>query len=129
MWQFAVQEIPRIARRLSHPTNPKVWRTETHGNLGIFEILGPHRVEIRRLLRTHGVRRLRVYGSVARGDADYRSDVDLLVDWLTPGKWNGVERLAGDLEELLKRPVQVHAEKDTYWAIRDRILSEATEFL
>src|ERR1700674_3837622 len=31
--------------------------------------------------RKHGAREIRVYGSVARGEATDQSDLDLLVDW------------------------------------------------
>ncbi len=44
-----------------------------------------HHAEIHRLAEKHGVRNIRVFGSVARGDAEAKSDVDLLVE-LEPGR-------------------------------------------
>lgn len=128
LWRFVSEEVPRIARQLSHPKFPPAWKDEPHGHLGIADVLGPHRAEIRYLLRKHHVRRLRVYGSVARGEADDRSDVDLLVQWQRRERRNNAARLASELEELLDRRVQVYTEAGIYWAVRDRVLSEATEF-
>jgi predicted nucleotidyltransferase/uncharacterized protein with HEPN domain len=128
LWRIASIEIPAVARRLSRPRMPRVWRNEPRGNLGINEVLGPYRTKIRRLLRKHGVRRLRVYGSVARAEADGRSDVDLLVDWSKPRGRNCTMQLASDLEMVVRRHVQVFTEEGTYWAVRDRVLSEAIEF-
>jgi predicted nucleotidyltransferase len=47
--------------------------------MGIEE-LKRRRDEILRVAASHGARRVRVFGSVARGEADERSDVDFLVD-------------------------------------------------
>ena len=121
-------DVPRIAHQLAHSTSPSIWKSEPHGNLGITDILEPQRAEIRVLLREYGIRRLRVYGSVARGEADGRSDVDLLVEWRRCDGLNSAERLAFDLGELLDCRVQVFTEEGTYGAVRDRVLSEATEF-
>ncbi len=40
-----------------------------------------HRQEILRIAAKHGARNVRVFGSVARGEAHPESDVDLLVEW------------------------------------------------
>ena len=42
-------------------------------------LIEAHRSEIRALAEHHGIRDVRVFGSMARGDADETSDVDLLV--------------------------------------------------
>ncbi|CAN5598587.1 hypothetical protein BH24GEM3_BH24GEM3_03060 [soil metagenome] len=44
-----------------------------------LERLREHREEILRLAAEHGVREIRVFGSVVRGEAGPESDVDLLV--------------------------------------------------
>jgi predicted nucleotidyltransferase len=82
-------------------------------------------VEIRRLARLHGVRRLRVFGSQGRGAASPASDLDLLVD-LGPGR--DLLDLAGfklDLQELLGCKVDVVTEKSLSPYLRERILAEA----
>jgi predicted nucleotidyltransferase len=81
--------------------------------------------EIRRAARAHGVRRLRVFGSRARGEARAQSDLDLLVD-LRPGR--DLLDLAGfklDLEEALGCKVDVVTEKSLSPYLRERILAEA----
>lgn len=56
----------------------------------------PHVAEV--LLR-YGATNLRMFGSVARGDAREDSDLDLLID-LVPGPGNELLRVAGLAEEL-----------------------------
>jgi len=63
--------------------------------------LRSHRTEILRIARARGASHLRVFGSVARGDAADSSDVDFLVD-LDPDR--GLFDLGGllmDLRDLL----------------------------
>ena len=50
-----------------------------------LESLREHKDEILRLAEKHGARNVRVFGSVARGDAKESSDLDLLVEW-EPGR-------------------------------------------
>jgi predicted nucleotidyltransferase len=93
--------------------------------MGIDEILGPKREEILRIAARHGVTSIRVFGSVARGEAGPESDVDFLVEIggkLTP--WFPVGLLR-DLEELLGRKVDVATPNGLHWYIKDRILAEA----
>ncbi len=47
-------------------------------------LVAAHRDELREVLRRHGVTNARLFGSVARGDDNEDSDVDLLVDF-APG--------------------------------------------
>ena len=51
----------------------------------VYELLTSRRNEILRLATDHGARNVRVFGSVARGEADAKSDVDFLVD-MEPGR-------------------------------------------
>ena len=98
----------------------------TKRGLGIEEIISNKREDIVRLATKHGAFDVRVFGSVARGEADLDSDLDLLVNWdyehISP--WGGVE-LDMELEALLGRKVDVVSEKGLYWYIRDRVLKEA----
>ena len=41
-------------------------------------VINRHRAEILAIAKRHGIREVRVFGSMARGDADDDSDVDLL---------------------------------------------------
>jgi uncharacterized protein len=84
------------------------------------------RQEILRLAELRGARNIRVFGSVARGEANENSDLDLLVEW-EPGRslLDHVE-LVQDLEELLGIKVHIGTENSLHWYVRDRILREAT---
>ena len=83
------------------------------------------REQILRLAGGHGVTRIRVFGSMARGDAGPQSDVDLLVEVgpnLSPWFPGG---LVAELEELLGRRVQVVTERGLDELLRERVLEEA----
>lgn len=84
-----------------------------------------HRDEILRLARAHGARKLRLFGSVARGDDRPDSDLDLLVE-MEPGR-SLVDHVAlkQDLEGLLGRDVDVVTEQSLHPRLRDRVLREA----
>ena len=84
------------------------------------------RDEIIRLAGRHGAHGLRVFGSVARGDANEKSDLDLLVSWEPGRSLLDHAGLVQDLEELLGIRVHVGTEKSLHWYVRDRILREAT---
>ena len=93
--------------------------------MGIDELLGQKREEILRIAARHGARNLRVFGSVARGEANQESDIDFLVE-MEPGR--SLLDLSGlllDLQDLLGRRVDVVTETGLYWLLRRRILKEA----
>lgn len=90
-----------------------------------IEELRGRRSEILQLAALHGATNVRVFGSVARGEADERSDVDLLVDM---GSGRSLLDLGGfleDLQDLLRLPVDVVTERGLKARIRDRVLREA----
>ena len=88
-------------------------------------LIESHRDEIRALAERHGFRDVRVFGSMARGDVNERSDVDLLVT-LPPGKTGlALGALLMDVQDLLRRRVDVVTEGCLHPAFRDRILKEA----
>jgi len=89
------------------------------------ELIRDKREEIFRLAARRGASNVRVFGSVARGEDDDKSDVDFLVD-LEPGR--SLLDLGGllmDLQDLLGRDVDVVTEKGLHWYVRDRVLEEA----
>jgi len=93
--------------------------------MGIDELLRAKREEILRIAAQHGARNVRIFGSVARGQAGPNSDVDVLVD-LEPGR--SLLDLGGllmDLRDLLGCNVDVVTEKGLRERIRDRVLREA----
>lgn len=81
--------------------------------------------EILRIAARHGAKNIRVFGSVARGDADAASDVDVLVD-MEPGRsLLDMGGLLMDLQDLLGCSVDVVTERGLRPRIRDRVLKEA----
>ena len=70
------------------------------------------------LERRFGVRRIGVFGSVARGEEDAGSDVDVLVELEEPIGWELVD-LQDRLEEVLGRRVDLV----TVGALRDEVSS------
>jgi uncharacterized protein len=73
----------------------------------------------------HGAGNVRVFGSVARGDADAASDIDFLVDFEPGRSLLDLAALLVDLEDLLGHPVDVVTEPGLKAWIRQRVLAEA----
>jgi uncharacterized protein len=98
----------------------------TQVGLGIQDLLLPYRSEILAIAMRHGAFDVRVFGSVARGEATGESDVDFLIDY-DPEKrspWFPVG-LIQDWEALLHRKVDVATVAMLKDGIRDRVLGEA----
>jgi hypothetical protein len=88
-------------------------------------LLNEEREAILRLGARHGAKNIRVFGSVARGEADAQSDIDFLVE-MEPGRTlMDMGGLLMDLRELLGCNVDVVTEKGLRARIRDRVLKEA----
>jgi uncharacterized protein len=89
------------------------------------KILQDKREEILRIAGAHGARNVRVFGSVSRGAAGTKSDVDLLVK-LEPGRsLLDLIAIKQELEDLLGREVDVVTEDAVSPYIREQVLKEA----
>ena len=93
--------------------------------LDTAQLVRTKREEIQRIAAKHGARNVRIFGSVARGDARQESDVDFLIDagpvtssWFPAG-------LILDLEDLLGKHVDVVTEDGLDPLLRERVLREA----
>jgi predicted nucleotidyltransferase len=62
--------------------------------LGIQELLYYERSQILAIAQKHGAYNMRVFGSVARGEATQESDIDLLVDYYARKNYALVSRWA-----------------------------------
>lgn len=91
----------------------------------IVEILKEKRDEILRIAARYGASNVRVFGSVARGEANAQSDVDLLVELERGRSLLDHAALMLDLERLLGRRVDVATERGLKPQIREHILREA----
>jgi len=93
--------------------------------MDIAELLNAKKGEILRIAAKHGARNVRVFGSVARGEARPDSDVDFLVD-MEPGRsLFDMGGLLMDLRALLGLDVDVVTEHGLKPRIRERVLKEA----
>ena len=89
--------------------------------------LRSRRSEIIEIARARGASRVRVFGSVARGEATDSSDVDFLVD-LEPGR--SLFDLGGllvDLQDLLQRNVDVVTTHGLRPRVAQRVLADAID--
>lgn len=96
----------------------------TRSSLALREIIDARRSELDALLAKYAASNPRLFGSVARGDADESSDIDILVE-MDPADGNLLMRASGLMEEtrhlfgrddidilpvqLLKRPISESA--------------------
>jgi len=89
------------------------------------DLLQARREEILKVCARYGARNVRVFGSVARGEADEQSDIDLIVEF-EPGR--SLLNHAGlwlELQELLGVKVDVVSSRGIKARIRERVLQEA----
>jgi predicted nucleotidyltransferase len=92
--------------------------------MGIEE-LRSRRDQILDVASRHGALNVRIFGSVARGESDERSDVDFLVEMERGRSLLDLGGFLMDLEELLGKQVDVVTEKGLRSRIRERVLREA----
>jgi predicted nucleotidyltransferase len=93
--------------------------------MSLNELLQEKREDILRIAAKRGAYNVRVFGSIARGEADSKSDIDILVD-MEPGR--SLFDLGGllmDLQDLLGHDVDVVTERGLRERIRERVLKEA----
>lgn len=84
-----------------------------------------HRAEIRALVAAHHAVEPRVFGSVARGEDQAGSDVDLLVEFTDEATLLDEVGLRLALADLLQVEVDVVGTDALRGAIRERVLGEA----
>jgi hypothetical protein len=89
------------------------------------ETLTRRREAILRIARRYGAHDVRLFGSVARGDATASSDVDLIVRFDPDRSLFDHGGLIADLEELLGAKVDVVSEGGMRERFRKRVLEEA----
>jgi uncharacterized protein len=95
-------------------------------DMKIEELLKSKRQEILDTAARHGARNVRIFGSVARGEAGPKSDIDILVEMESGTSLMDHVTLMQDLEDLLERKVDVVSDRALHWYIWDRVLAEAT---
>ena len=77
-----------------------------------------------KVLREHGVKKAALFGSIVRGEATERSDIDLLVEFVGRKSLLDLAGLKLELQELLKKKVDVVTYKSLHPLLKEKILSE-----
>lgn len=93
--------------------------------MNIQQLLRSKRTRILGIAARHGARKVRVFGSVARGEARRGSDIDFLVEMDEDRSLLDHAALIVDLERLLKRPVDVASARGLRPLVRKQILKDA----
>ena len=75
--------------------------------------------------RRHGITRLRVFGSAARGEERPDSDIDLIANFGVPIGFFELIRAENALAELFGRPVDLLTEPALSRFMRDAVLESA----
>jgi len=93
--------------------------------VALSPIIENKRNDILRIAAQHGASNIRVFGSVARGEAEPESDLDLLIQLESGRSLLDLIAIKQDLEDLLERKVDVLTESAISPYLRERILREA----
>ncbi len=88
-------------------------------------LIETHRTELRSLATRYGLSSIRVFGSMARSDANGSSDVDLLVESEQPVSGFSLGAMLMDAQDLLGRKVDIVTIQALHPLMRDRVLHEA----
>jgi predicted nucleotidyltransferase len=92
-----------------------------------IDALRVHREQILAVAAKFGAKNVRVFGSVARGEAHSESDVDLLVDFEPGRSLFDHAGLVIELEALLARKVEIGTTNGLRERYRHRIVNEAID--
>jgi uncharacterized protein len=129
VWRFRrspVRICPRCKSKLwNTPRKGKRPRRGAVSGLGVPDVIGPHRAALRSLADKYGVSGLQVFGSVAKGMAGPKSDVDFLIRVRRPMGLLRKEEFRERLESLLGRKVELTSEQTLHWYIRPQVLEDA----
>jgi predicted nucleotidyltransferase len=101
------------------------WSDLKEQGMSIAELLKDKREEILLIAAKHGVKKISVFGSVARREAKENSDIDFLIEVDRPATPWFPGGLVADLEELLGRHVDVVEPEALQGSLRQHILREA----
>lgn len=89
------------------------------------ELVHTHRDELGAALGSLGASRVRLFGSVARGDSNEQSDVDLLVTLDAGVGLFALSRMRGEAERILGVDVDVVPEDSLKPGVRESVLADA----
>ena len=92
-----------------------------------IDLLRSKREEIMAIAAKHGASNIRIFGSVARGEAINTSDLDLLIDLEPERSLFSLIALKQELEEVLDLQIDLAEPHSLHQLVRDRVLQEAVK--
>jgi predicted nucleotidyltransferase len=117
--------VPVAQHRDTDHIEDAIGRLRNEAGAETLETLRARREEVAAISAGHGASNVRVFGSVARGEATTRGDIDLLVDFGSDRTLLDQAGLAQDLAALFGRAVDVVTEHGLKPAIRASVIAEA----
>ncbi|MFT6220039.1 MAG: putative nucleotidyltransferase [Rickettsiales bacterium] len=93
--------------------------------MNIEQLRTKYRDSILQIAEDRNIEDIRIFGSVARGDNDVKSDIDFLVHLNSEADLLDLSGFGLDVEELLKCKIDVVPDNSIHWSIKDKILKEA----
>jgi predicted nucleotidyltransferase len=76
------------------------------------------------VLKEYGIKKAALFGSIVRGESTEDSDIDILVDMPETATLLELAALKIELEEILKKNVDVLTYDSLHHLLRDKILQE-----
>lgn len=114
-----------IARAIGK-SQPEVSRmARFHGSTPLGVKLRVHRSEILEVAARYGLTKVRVFGSVARGDETESSDIDLLVDTVDVPNLFALGRAEAEMSRILGAEVEITPSQQLRSGVSAGVLSEA----
>ena len=93
--------------------------------MSLLEKIRSKRSEIEEIAKKYGATHVRVFGSLAKGEATLESDIDFLIQLEMGRTLFDIIALKQDLEDLLGRQVDVVTERSLSPYLRDEIMKNA----
>ena len=100
-------------------------QTPTRRSVELRGLIEQHRDELLAVLARHGAANPRVFGSVARGDADDQSDVDILIEAPKGMGLFGLSGLQLELTGILGTEVDLVPDRALLKSVRPSALADA----
>ncbi|MBI4357112.1 MAG: nucleotidyltransferase family protein [Gammaproteobacteria bacterium] len=96
---------------------------KSHSSLS--PIIEANREVILELAKKHGAHHVRVYGSMAKNEETENSDLDLIVEFDDDRTLFDWIDLTCELEDRIKKKVDITTDQTIHWYIRDKVIKEA----